>query len=241
MARPIVRWAAVAAASALAWGCSARTQVRNADPEAGMLRSYAARFEQVRQAALAALAASSLPVAEERWLDRTRWSALGAPSGGLPAARAARIVVEDHPTDCRVWTLVQSKPDLVDEPAMEDLQARIARALGAETRGDRPPAPAAAAEREERYRSPIARCSELTARVCRARGYEILREDQGDAALRTITAEKKPSRRLFAAHYRHSDSVTRVVVEVRGGTSEENREEASAVHEELLKELPPER
>jgi hypothetical protein len=240
MTRPGVAWVAVVAASALAWGCSARTQVRNADADAGMLRSYAARFEQVRQAALAALAASSLSVVEERWLDRTRWSALGAPSGGLPTPRAARIVVEDHPTDCRVWTLVQSKPDLIDEPAMEDLQARIARALGAEPRGDRAPA-VAAAEREERYRSPIARCAELTARVCRGRGYEILREDQGDAALRTITAEKKPSRRLFAAHYRHSDAVTRVVVEVRGGTPEENREEAWAVHEELLKELPPER
>lgn len=240
MAKKGVVWAAVAAASALISGCSARGQVRNADVDAGMLRSYAAPFEQVRQAALAAMASSSLPVSEERWLDRTRWSVLGAPSGGLPTPRAARIVVEDHPTDCRVWTLVQSKPDLVDEAAMEDLQARIARSLGAEPRAERPPA-VGAGEREQRYRSPIGRCSELMARACRARGYEIVRQDEGDAALRTITAERKPSRRLFAALYRHTDSVTRVVVEVRGGAPEENREEASAVHEELLKELPPER
>ena len=67
-----------------------------------------------------------------------------------------------------------------------------------------------------------------------------LRFEQGDEALRTITAEKKPSRRLFAALYRQSESVTRVVVEVRGGAPEENLEDASAVHEALLKELEPE-
>ena len=240
MARPGAAWAAVAAGAVLIGGCSVRTQVRNADAEAGMLRSYAAPFEQVRQAALSALAASSLPVSEERWLDRTRWSVLGAPTGGIPATRAARIVVEDHPTDCRVWTLVQTKADVVDDAAMEDLQGRIARALGAEPPAGRPPA-GVAGEREERYRSPIGRCSELATRACRTRGYQIVRQEEGDAALRTITAEKKPSRRLFAALYRHSDSVTRVVVEVRGGAPEENREEAWAVHEELLKELQPER
>lgn len=240
MMRRGIAGATIAAVTVLLGGCSARTKVRNADAEAGTLRSYAAPFERVRQSALAALASASLPVSEERWLDRTRWSALGAPTGGLPNARAARIVVEDHPTDCRVWTLVQSKPDVVDEAAAEELQSLIAKGLGAEPRAERPPA-GAAGEREERYRSPIARCSELTTRACRARGYQILRQEEGDAALRTITAEKKPSRRLFAALYRNSESVTRIVVEVRGGTPDENREDAFGVHEDLQKELSPER
>jgi hypothetical protein len=240
MVRRGIAEAAIAAMAVLLAGCSARTQVRNAAADAGMLRSYAAPFEQVRQAAVAALTSASMPMSEERWLDRTRWSALGAPAGGLPAPRAARIVVEDHPTDCRVWTLVQSKPDVVDEAASEDLQSLVAKTLGAAPRAERPIS-AGAGEREERYRSAITRCSELTTRACRARGYQILRQEEGDAALRTITAEKKPSRRLFAALYRHSDSVTRVVVEVRGGTPDENREDAFGVHEELQKELPPER
>lgn len=239
MVRRGIAGAAIAAVTVLLGGCSARTQVRNAAADAGTLRSYAAPFEQVRQAALAALTSASMPLSEERWLDRTRWSALGAPAGGLPT-RAARIVVEDHPTDCRVWTLVQSKADVVDDAAADELQKLIARTLGAETRAERP-ASGGAGEREERYRSPMPRCSELVARACRSRGYQIVRQEEGDAALRTITAVKKPALRLFAALYRHSDSVTRVVVEVRGGTPDENREDAFGVHEDLQKELPPER
>lgn len=236
MVRKGVAWAAITVWSTLASGCSTRAQVRDAPGDAGILRSYAGPFDQVRKAALAALAESSLPVSEEWWLDRTRWSVLAAPG----ISRVARVVVEDHPTDCRVWTLVQSKPNVVDEAAAEELQVRIAKALGVESRTERAPA-AAAGEREEKYRSSLGRCSERTAHACRARGYVILREEGGDAALRTITAEKKPSRRLFAALYRHSDSVTRVVVEVRGGAPEENQEDASGVHEELLKELQPEK
>ena len=235
MVRPSFSWAAVAVLSAAAAGCSTRAQVRQAPGDAGILRSYAAPFEQVRRAANSALEAASLPPAEDWWIDRHRWSVLGAPAGSLPAKRAARIVVEDHPTDCRVWTLVQSKPDVVDEAAAEDLQVRIARALGLDPGAGRPPVGAAA--REERYRSPIARCSELTAKACRARGYAVVRHDDADAALRTIAAEKKPALRLFAALYRHSDSATRVVIEVRGGSPHENQDEAAALHEELLKDL----
>jgi len=236
MVRKDIAWAAIAVWLFLASGCSTRAQVRDASGEAGILRSYAGPFDTVRKAALTALAESSLPVAEEWWLDRTRWSVLAATG----ISRVARVVVEDHPTDCRVWTLVQNKPNVVDEAAAEDLQVRIAKALGLESRAERAPA-AAARTREERYRSSLGRCSERTVQACRALGYVILREEDGDPALRTITAEKKPSRRLFAALYRHSDSVTRVVVEVRGGASEENQEEASGVHEELLKDLPPEK
>jgi hypothetical protein len=236
MVRQGAAWAAVAVVAFMASGCSTRTQVRNADAEAGMLRSYAAPFEQVRQAALAALSSWSLPVSEERWLDRTRWSVMGAPSGGIPAPRAARIVVEDHPTDCRVWTLVQSKPDVVEEAASEELHARMAKSLGLEARTQRPPA-AVASEKERRYRASLGRCAELAARACKARGYAIVGQDESDAALRTITAEKKPSRRLFAAFYRQSDSVTRVVVEARGGAPEENQDDAAALHEELQKDL----
>jgi len=239
MRRQKVAWAALAVWSTLASGCSTRAQVRDAAGDAGILRSYAGPFDKVRKAALAALAESSLPVSEEWWLDRTRWSVLAAP-GGLTMQRVTRIVVEDHPTDCRVWTLVQKKPDVVDEAASEELQVRIAKALGLESRTERPPA-GVAGEREERYRSPIGPCSERTARACRTLGYVILREEDGDAALRTITAEKKPSRRLFAALYRSSESVTRVVVEVRGGAPDENQEDASGVHEELLKELQADR
>jgi hypothetical protein len=240
MERKRVTWAAAAAWSALALGCSTRAQVRDAAGDAGILRSYAGPFDQVRKAALTALAESSLPVSEEWWLDRTRWSVLAAPARSFAMQRVLRIVVEDHPTDCRVWTLVQNKPDVVDVAAAEELQVRIARALGVESRPERAP-PAAAGEREERYRSPLGPCFERTARACRARGYVILREEDGDAALRTITAEKKPSCRLFAALYRHSESVTRVVVEVRGGAPGENQEEASGIHEDLLKELQTEK
>lgn len=239
MKREPVAWMAVAALAASALGCSMRTQVRNAAGDAGMLRSYAAPFEKVRQAALAALAAEPVPISEEWWIDRSRWGVLAAPTGAISVQRVARIVVEDHPTDCRVWTLVQSKPDLVEEAAAEELHARIATSLGLESRAGRPPA-AVASEKDRRYRAPLARCAELAARACRGRGYEIVRQDDGDAALRTISAEKKPSLRLFAALYRQSDGVTRVVVEARGGAPEENHVEVSAIHEELLKELQAE-
>jgi hypothetical protein len=240
MVRKDLGWAAVAVGLVLACGCSTRAQVRDAAADAGILRSYAGPFAQVRKAALASLAEASLPIAEEWWIDRTLWSVLAAPGGSLLGHRVARIVVEDHPTDCRVWTLVQNKPDVVDAAAAEELQDRIARALGLASRPERAPA-GGAGEREERYRSPLGRCFDLTAQACRAGGYLILREEQADEALRTITAEKKPSRRLFAALYRQSESVTRVVVEVRGGAPEENLEDASAVHEALLKELQPEK
>lgn len=221
-------------------GCTTRSQVRNASPDAGLVRSYAATFEKVQRAAQGALAEISLPVSEERWLDRHLWSILATPGVAVSVGRIVRIVVEDHPTDCRVWVLAQIKPDVVEEALAEELQGRIARLLGAESQPERP-TPDAAGEREERYRSPLARCSELTSKACRDRGFVIVREDLSDAALRTIAAEKKPSRRLFAALYRQSPEVTRVVVEVRGGAPDENRDEASAVHEELLKELQRER
>jgi hypothetical protein len=153
----------------------------------------------------------------------------------VSAGRVVRIIVEDHPTDCRVWVLAQVKPDVVEETLAEELQGRIARLLG-QSRPDRP-ATGGAGEKEEHYRSPLAKCRELTSKACRDRGFAILREDASGGGLWTISAEKKPSSRLFAALYRQSEDVTRVVVEVRGGTPDENREEASAVHEELRKEL----
>ena len=228
------------AALVLLSGCSVRSQVRNAAPDAGLVRSYAATFDAVRRAAQAALTEISLSVSEERWLDARLWSVLALPGVHLPANRVVRIVVEDHPTDCRVWVLAQVRSDAVEEALSEELQGRIAKLLGHEAQPERPP-PGAAGEREERYRSPLPRCSELLSKACRDRGFVIVREDAGDAALRTIAAEKKPSSRLFAALYRQSPEVTRVVVEVRGGAPEENRDDAAAVHQELLKELQPER
>lgn len=221
-------------------GCSLRSQVRNAAPEAGLVRSYAASFDRIQSAARAALADLPLAVAEERWIDRRLWSVLATPGAAVAVGRAVRIVIEDHPTDCRVWVLAQVRTDAVEEALSEDLQGRIAKLLGHEAQPERP-SPAAAGEREERYRSSLARCSELMSKACRDLGYSIVREDPGDGALRTIAAEKKPSSRLFAALYRQSPEVTRVVVEVRGGAPDENREGAAAVHQELLKALQPER
>lgn len=232
-------WAAAALLAALAGGCSTRTQVRNAAAEAGTLRSYAAPFEQVKTAALAALAGASLTLVEERWIDRSRWCALASTGVNLPVGRVARVVVEDHATDCRVWILVQSKPDVAEEAVAEEFQARISKALGLEPRPEGPPAPLAG-EVEERYRSPIARCSELLLKSCRERGYRVVREDVSDDELRTIAAEN-PSRRLFAALYRLSPELTRVVVEVRGGAPDENVDDASAVQEDLRKVLQTER
>lgn len=228
------------AALVLLSGCSARSQVSNAAPDAGLVRSYAASFDKVQGASRAALAEISLPVSEERWLDRTRWSVLATPGVAVSIGRIVRIIVEDHPTDCRVWVLAQIKPDAVEEELAEELQGRIARLLGHESLPERPAA-GGAGEKEDRYRSPLARCADLAAKACRDRGFAIVRVDPGDGAVRTIAAERRPSGRMFVALYRLSPEATRVVVEVRGGTPEENGEEASAVHRELLKELQPER
>jgi hypothetical protein len=229
----------VAAAALLLVGCSARSQVRNAPPGAGLVHSYASPFDQVQRAVRTVLEDVSLSVSEERWLDRRLWSVLATPGAGAAMGRIVRVVVEDHPTDCRVWVLAQIKSDVIEEQLQENLQGRIAKQLGAAS--PERPSPDAAGEKEERYRAPLARCGELTSKACRDLGFVVVREDRGDAALQTITAEKKGSRRLFAALYRQSPEVTRVVVEVRGGAAEENRDDASAVHQELRKELPVER
>jgi hypothetical protein len=221
-------------------GCSTRTQVRNAAVEAGVLQSHAAPFEKVQKAVLSVLAGASLSVSEERWLDRSRWSILATTALAIPPGRVARIVVEDHSSDCRIWILVQSRPDVTEDTISEELQGQIARALGLEARPERAPLGAPGGV-EARYLSPLARGAELTSKACRECGYVILLQDSQDPALRTISAEKKPSQRLFAALYRQSDEVTRIVIEVRGGSPTENHAEASAVHHELEKELEPER
>jgi hypothetical protein len=221
-------------------GCSTRTQVRNASAEAGVLQSHPAPFEKVQKAVLSVLSGVSLSVSEERWIDRSRWSVLATTGLGISPGRVARIVVEDHLSDCRVWILVQSQPDVSEDAVSEEFQGRIAKALGLEARPERPPLNASG-EMEARYRSPLPRCAELTSKASRGCGYLILLEDSQDAALSTISAEKKPSHRLFAALYRQSDEVTRIVIEVRGGSPAENQAEASALHQELLKELQPER
>ncbi len=221
-------------------GCSTRTQVRNAAAESGVLQSHAAPFEKVQKAVLSVLSAASLSVSEERWIDRSRWSVLATTALGIPVGRVARIVVEDHSSDCRVWILVQSEPDVIEDEVSEAFQGQVAKALGLEARPERPLLGATGGV-EERYRSPIPRCFELTSKACRERGYLTVLEDSRDAALCTISAEKKPSHRLFAALYRQSDEVTRVVVEVRGGSPTENHAEAWAVQQELGKELEPER
>jgi hypothetical protein len=222
--------AATALLALLCAGCSARRQVRNAAPEAGAVRSYLGAFEDIQKAALSALSESGLLVSEERWVDRRRWSILGSAPG-----RAARIVVEDHPSECRVWVL-----DLRQGTVLEDLHDRIAGILGHERRPEPSPA-VGSSEKEERYRSPLSACFNRVSLACRDRGYEILRQDAADPALRTIAAEKPPSLRLFVALYRVSEEMTRVVVDVRGGPPDENKAEASAVHAELLKELLPDR
>ncbi|HEV3028112.1 MAG TPA: hypothetical protein VG457_11100 [Planctomycetota bacterium] len=233
------RWKLLGALAVFTCGCSARTQVRNASPESGVLQSHAAPFEKVQKAVLSVLSAASLPVIEERWIDRSRWSVLATTALRISDGRAARIIVEDHSSDCRVWVLVQSKPDVTDDAVSEAFQGRIAMALGLEARPEAPFRRVAGGV-EERYRSPLSRCADLTSKACRDLGYGALLEDSSDALLRTISAEKPPSTRLFAALYRQSDEVTRIVVEVRGGLAAESYAEASAVHQELQKELQPE-
>jgi hypothetical protein len=214
------RWVPLCLAMA---GCAHR-QLREAPPEEGVVRSYIGAFEEVQKAALDALCKLELPASERRWIDRGRWCALGRES--RPFGRAARVVVEDHPVECRVWVL---------GPA-EEIHAALARALGQEARAETSRAPAG--EREARYRASIDRCFERLARACRERGYAVLREDAEDPALKTLSAERKPAPRLFAALYRLNDEGTRVVVEVRGGAAEEIQAEAARVHADLLKELP---
>jgi hypothetical protein len=231
---------AVAILASFVCGCTTRTQVRNAAAESGVLQSHAAPFEKVQKAVLAVLSRASLSVSEERWIDRSRWSVLATTALAISPGRVARIVVEDHSSDCRIWILVQSKADVTEDAVSEEFQGQIAKALGLEARPERPP-PSAAGGVEALYRSPLPRGADLTSKACRECGFVILLQDSRDAALRTISAEKKPSHRLFAALYRQSDEVTRIVIEVRGGSPTENHAEASAVHQELLKELEPER
>jgi len=230
----------VAVLAAFFCGCSTRTQVRNAAAESGVLQSHAAPFEKVQKAVLSVLSGASLSVSEERWIDRSRWSVLATTALGIPVGRVARIVVEDHSSDCRVWILVQSKPDVTDDGVSEGFQGQIAKALGLEARPERPLLSATGGV-EGRYRSPLPRCVELTSRACQESGYLTVLEASRDAALRTISGEKKPSHRLFAALYRQSDEVTRIVIEVRGGSPTENHAEASAVLQEIGRELEPER
>lgn len=203
--------AAALALLILLTGCAAR-RLRQAPAEAGVARSYLGSFESVQWAALAALADLEFAVYEERWIERGRWCVVGSAPG-----RAARIVVEDHPVECRVWVIEQ--PD--------ELHERIGRILGQERRPE-PATGEVAAEKEERCASPLALCFERIAAACRERGYRILRADASDPALRTLAAEK-PSARLFAALYRLDEERTRVVVDVRGGTREENEAEAAAL------------
>lgn len=194
------------------------------------MRSYLGAFEDIQKAAQSAISETGLAVSEERWVDRRRWSILAAAPG-----RAARIVVEDHPSECRVWVL-----DHRPSATQEELHDRIAEILGHERRPE--PSPAVGSnEKEERYSSPLSACFDRVLLACRDRGYEVLRQDAADPALRTIAAEKPPALRLFVALYRVSEELTRVVVDVRGGSPDENKAEASAVHAELLKELPPHR
>ena len=207
-------------------GCQLR-RLRDAAPEEGVVRSYLGSFEEVRRAALEALTELGLGTAEQRWIDRGRWSALGKEPRVM--GRAARVVVEDHPTECRVWVLAGSEAD--------DLHGQIAKALG-QTRSEAAPAPAAAGEKEGRYRASIDRCFERLAQACRERGYEVLRTDAADPALKTLAAEKKPAPRFFAALYRLDEERTRVVVEIRGGAAEEIQAEAAHFHADLSKDLP---
>jgi hypothetical protein len=194
----------------------------------------------VRKAAQDVLAGASLTVSEERWIDRGRWSVMAAAGLSLPPRRMARIVVEDHPSDCRVWILVQSRPSETEEDVAEDFQGRIAGLLGLEARPPERLLLNDAGEMEVRYRSPLPRCAEATSKAVLDGGYDLLARDSKDEALHTISAEKKPSHRFFAALYRESDGVTRVVIEVRGGSFSENCCEMEAFRRQLQEELGPE-
>ena len=88
----------------LAVGCGLQSRVRRAPPDAGAERVHAGGVLEVVDAAERALDAAGFAVREQGWLDPGRRSLVAGSSLG----RAARVVVEDHPTDCRVWILVRS-------------------------------------------------------------------------------------------------------------------------------------
>ena len=224
--------AALAIAAVTLCSCSTRAHVRGAPPEAGVLRTYHAPFETVRAAGRSAVAEASLSLLEEAWIDRGRWSVLAATSPTL-STRVVRIVVEDHPTDCRVWVFAERKPEVPDAPLAEELHSRIGAQLGVVARG--PAAPGNDAE--ERYPVPLDACARAAPRAVAAVGHRALQEGAVADGLVSFSSDGAGGGRLFVALYREADRVTRVVVEASGGTAEANRDAVRAFHEALRKEV----
>jgi len=194
----------------LAAGCGLQARVRQAPAEEGAERVHPAGFRETFEAAERALDAAGFVRREQGWMGPDRRCLLA----GSALGRAARIVVEDHPTDCRVWILVKSPfgDAASDDEAAHALHDGLARVLG---EGPRPP-PQEAQERELLAHPGLEACAEAARQAAASAGFDVRPVDDIPGELRTMSGLREDGTRVFLALYRRPEGGTRLVAEVRG-------------------------
>jgi len=199
--------------------------VKNAPADAGVLGIYRAPSAAVRASAIEALREGNFAVAEDR---PGRLLATGYAASG--ARLAARVTFEDRGGECAVRVYVGN-----DAEAARAIQERLARRLNLPA--PPPPLPAASGGGIERvYRSMLTVCFDGALRACRQRDYRLREEKRTGDHAGAIGGEGKAFTVAIQMH-RRSDNRTRVIIQVRGRSPAENRDEATALLEKLREEL----
>lgn len=194
-------------------GCGLQARLRQAPPDAGTERVHAGNFREVLEAVERTLEASGYARREPGWIAPGRRSILASTALG----RAARVVVEEHPTDCRVWILARSAWDAGADGASEAaLHRELARMLG--PRGLKPPEEAV--ERERLSPLDPEASAAAAGRAALAAGFSVEGTDAVGGELRTLRGAREDGTRLFLALYRRPEGGTRLVADVRGPSTD---------------------
>ncbi len=119
--------------------------------------------------------------------------------------------------------------------AAQTIHEKIAERMGLEAPGLPPAEDVSEDEMQKMYKAPLGACYEAAMKACQGEGYKPSDYERSGETRGRITAKGK-DRQAYVSLQRHENR-TRVVIQVRGGETDEMKKAAKGLHEALGKQL----